>query len=168
MSILTDSLILSAHGGGKSIANLDASEIAGLQAIAESETAGIAAKKAQNALCFHYQICYDAEGQPKHNVAPRKPKPTYEELLAKLNTATAYPNPSDQHVTISYTLLQAKENTNMQVFDNLGKQIENRNLGEVYEGHQLIDTRKLANGVYFFQIVQEGNKLSEGKFVVTH
>ncbi len=42
------------------------------------------------------------------------------------------------------------------------------NLGEVYEGQQLIDTRKLPNGMYFFQISQEGKKVGEGKFVVTH
>ncbi len=130
--------------------------------------AGIAAQKAQNALCFHYQLCYDAEGQAKNASAPRGPKPSYEELVAQLNTATAYPNPSDQYITIAYKLLHAKEKSVLTVMDNLGRQVESRNLGEVYEGQQLIDTRKLSNGVYFFQIVQEGKKLSEGKFIVTH
>ncbi len=161
-------LLSSAHGGGKTIANLSPTEISSLRNIAENSTAGLAAKKAQNALCFHYQICYDAQGQPKNNAAPHKPQSTYEELLARLNTVTAYPNPSDQYVTIAYTLLHAKEATQLLVYDTQGRQIESRQLGEAYEGQQLIDTSKMADGVYLFQIVQEAKKVSDGKFVVTH
>ncbi len=162
------SLLSSAHGSGLTIANLSPSEISGLQSIAESTTAGIAAKKAQNALCFHYQICYDTEGQPKNLSVPRKPQASYEELKAELNKVNAYPNPGDAYVTIAYTLFQVRENTQLLVFDGLGRQVENRNLGKVYEGQQLIDARKLANGVYIFQLVQDGKKVSDGKFVVTH
>jgi hypothetical protein len=135
---------------------------------AENNTAGIAALKAQNALCFHYEICYDAQGQPKNDSTPKKPKPTYQELVDQLNTATAYPNPSDQFITIGYTFLHATEQSTLSIYDNLGRRIEIRNLGEVYEGQQLIDTRKLANGVYIYRILQEGKETSGGKFVVTH
>lgn len=128
----------------------------------------ITAQKAQNALCFHYDICYDAQGQPKNNGVVRKPKPTYEELISQLNTSSAYPNPTDQFVTIAYTFLHAKEQSTLSIFDNLGRQIEVHNLGEVYEGQQFIDTRQLSNGVYLFQILQENKKVSEGKFAVTH
>jgi hypothetical protein len=88
--------------------------------------------------------------------------------LVKLNTTTAYPNLSEQYVTIAYTFLHAKEQSTLGIFDYLERQVEVRNLGEVYEGQQLIDTRKLPNGVYPYQIVQEGMKVSEGKIVVTH
>ncbi len=162
------SILSIAHQAGKTIANLDSIHIQSIMAIAENNTAGKAAQKAQNALCFHYDICYDAQGQPKSNTLPRAPKPTYQELISQINTATAYPNPTDQHVTIAYTLLQAKEETYLTVIDNLGRPIANRTLGEVYEGQQLIDTRKLANGIYFYRITQEGQEVGEGKFVVTH
>lgn len=148
--------------------NLDSSEVQALIALPEAGSTDLAARKAQNALCFHYDICYDMQGQPKSQEAPRKPKPSYEEMVAKLNAASAYPNPSDSYITISYTLIQAKAQTNLRIVDNLGRQVEMRNLGEVYEGQQLIDTRKLSNGMYFFQITQEGKKVHEGKFVVTH
>lgn len=129
------------------------------------KTAGIVA---QNALCFHYSICYNEQGQPKSTGTARSPKPTYEELLSKLNTATAYPNPSDAYVTIAFTFLHAKDGTELHVFDGLGRQIMSNPIGEVYEGQQFIDTRKLPNGVYPYQIVQEGVKVSEGKFAVVH
>ncbi|MCA1752400.1 MAG: T9SS type A sorting domain-containing protein [Flavobacteriales bacterium] len=153
---------------GGSIANMDSADVQFMQTIAEDETAGMAARKAQNVLCFHYDICYDMEGQPKSEFTPRKPKPSYEQLLAQLNTSTAFPNPADRHVTIGYTLLKAKERTAMHVYDLSGRQIDSRGLGKVYEGQQLFDTRKLPSGVYLFKIVQEGKKISEGKFIVTH
>jgi len=161
-------LLSSAHGGGKTVANLSPTEISNLRNIAESSTAGIAAKKAQNALCFHYNICYTPQGQPKSNAAPRKPQTTYEELVAKLNTVNAYPNPGDTYITIAYTLLHAKDETTLLIYDALGRQIESRQLGEAYEGQQLLDTRKMPDGVYIYQVIQDGKKVSEGKFVITH
>lgn len=161
-------LLASAHSSGKTVANLDSTALAALKTVAENPTAGIAAKEARNALCFHYQICYPPQGQPKSNALPRKPQATYKELVAKINTVTAYPNPSDQYITIAYTLLHAKEETTLLVYDVLGRQTESRQLGETYEGQQLLDTRKMPDGVYFYQVVQEGKKVSEGKFVVIH
>jgi hypothetical protein len=161
-------LLSSAHGSGKTIANLSPTEISNLRNIAENSTAGLAAKKAQNALCFHYDICYTLQGQPKSIAAPRKPQATYEEIVAKLNTVNAYPNPGDQYVTIAYTVLHALEETYLHIFDATGRKIESRMLGKVYDGQQLMDTRKLPNGVYLFQIVQDSKKVSDGKFVVTH
>ncbi|MCA1752403.1 MAG: T9SS type A sorting domain-containing protein [Flavobacteriales bacterium] len=49
-----------------------------------------------------------------------------------------------------------------------GRKLESRTLGEGYEGQQLFDTRRLSSGVYLYHIVQEGKKVSEGKFIVTH
>jgi len=88
--------------------------------------------------------------------------------LARLNTANVYPNPSDQYVTISYSLLGAQAGTYISVFDGLGREKEKRIIGEVYEGQELFDTRKMPNGIYFYQILQKGKKVHDGKFVVTH
>jgi hypothetical protein len=162
------SLLGNVHDGDKTIANLDSSDIQAMKTIAEDESAGIAARKAQNALCFHYDICYDRTGQPKSGAQPLKPKPSYKELVSMLNTATAYPNPADGYVTLAYTLLHSKANTTMVVYDGTGRKLETRNLGEGYEGQQLFDTRRLSSGVYLYHIAQEGKKVNEGKFIVTH
>ncbi|NEN25546.1 T9SS type A sorting domain-containing protein, partial [Cryomorpha ignava] len=160
--------IKSVSDDGRSIDNLNSAEISDLQNIAEDATAGRAAIKAQNALCFHYNICYDTNGIPKSNTAPRKPKATYDELIAGLNTSSAFPNPADPYITISFNFLQAQEESALIVYDNLGRQLLSRQLGKVYEGQELIDTRKLPNGIYFFQLLQNGKKVSEGKFITSH
>ncbi len=161
-------ILYSAHNAGQTIANLDGNHVQSLIVLADNPTIGIAASKAQHSLCFHYGVCYDMHGQLKIDDLPSKKKPSYSELIAELNTSSAYPNPSDQYITIAYSLLKANDRTKLSIVDNLGRQIEMRNLGESYEGQQLIDTRKLANGMYFYQISQDGKKVSEGKFVVTH
>jgi hypothetical protein len=68
------SLLGSAHSAGLTIANLESNHIQSLVILAENGSAGLAARKAQNALCFHYDICYDMQGQPKSKTAARKPK----------------------------------------------------------------------------------------------
>jgi hypothetical protein len=127
-----------------------------------------AAFRAQNLLCFHYQICYTDSGQPKRKAVPAKPKPTKEELLSQLNTTQAFPNPADGYITIAFKLYKAMDNTVLQVFDNSGRLVEKRGLGKVYKNQELIDTRQLPNGVYLYQIVQDGEKVANGKFVLTH
>lgn len=155
-------------GAPGSEANLDATSIASIKAIAESETAGIAKMRAQNLLCFHYQICYDSNGNRKSSPKTEKPKLSREELLENVNTSNAYPNPASDYVTISYSLLTVRENATLLIFDGFGRQIESKSLGQTYQGQELVDTRKLSDGVYFYQIVQNNEKVVDGKFVITH
>ncbi len=42
------------------------------------------------------------------------------------------------------------------------------NLGEGYDGQELIDTRKLTEGIYIFTLSQDGEKVSDGKFIIAH
>ncbi len=153
---------------GRHIADLTDAEIASLQTIAENQQAGKAAINAQNALCFHYNICYDADGTPKKATAIEKPIASYKELVAQQNTAIAFPNPADEYLTISYHLLNTKAKSELTVFDALGRKVIGINLGEGYDGQELIDTRKLAEGIYIFTLSQDGEKVSDGKFIIAH
>ena len=63
---------------------------------------------------------------------------------------------------------QTGEESVFQVYDNLGKQVLTRKVGKIYAGQELIDTRKLVDGLYLYQFVQNGKKVSDGKFIVTH
>ncbi len=113
--------------------------------------------------------CYDpSTGAPKNN-APQKPRTykTEKELLAKLNTVSAYPNPAIDYTTIAYQLLYARENTALRIFDGTGKLVDEHKLGQNYEGQQLIDTRKYANGIYIFEVIQDGKQISADKFVIS-
>lgn len=64
--------------------------------------------------------------------------------------------------------LNAKETSSLTILDPLGCEIASRNLGKVYEGQEIFGTRKLSNGIYFFQLYQDGQMVSDGKFIVTH
>jgi hypothetical protein len=68
-------------------------------------------------------------------------------------------------VSISLTSEKLRIGKMYMIFSNVKSHSENCFFRE---GQQLIDTRKIPNGVYLFQIVQEGKKVSDGKFVVTH
>jgi hypothetical protein len=69
---------------------------------------------------------------------------------------------------VAYSLLHAEASTTLELYDATGRKLETRALGEAYQGQQLFDTRKPALGVYLYYISQEGKKVTEGKFVVTH
>ena len=93
---------------------------------------------------------------------------TYNELIAEINTTSAYPNPASSYVTIQFNFLRAEEKSILLVYDNLGRQVLSRNIGKIYDGQELIDTRKLTDGLYLYQWVQNGKKVSDGKFLVIH
>lgn len=158
-----------AHNAGHTLANLDTTEITALQQIAENPTAGLAAQKAQNALCFHYGICYDATGTPKNN-APHKPpkRVNKDELIGKINNSIVYPSPADGFITVAYNLLHAKENTVLHIYDNIARNVFSIKLGEAYQGEKLIDTRNFTNGIYILEIRQDDIQIEVNKFVVTH
>jgi subtilisin family serine protease len=158
-------LIETAESQGRNIAQLDSSEIASLTALADNDDAGLAQNKAENALCFHYDICPVPVGTPK-NVATLKPKPTKEELVEKLNTSAAYPNPATDFVTIEFEVLFARENTRLSVFDPLGREVESRILGSKYQGQELFDTRNWRNGLYIYSITQHDELIETGKFTI--
>lgn len=163
------SFIQSVEGSGRSLAELDSTEIVSMRAIAENKDAGLAALKAQNVLCFHYGICYTQSGAPKNNVNQRRIQ-IYdaEAILDKLNTSKIYPSPADGFATISYQLAKAKDNTLMRIYDSLSRRVHAEVLGAVYEGQVLIDTRELPNGIYIIEIVQEDIPVETNKFIVTH
>ena len=39
-------------------------------------------------------------------------------------------------------------------------------IGQIYEGQNVLDTRKHANGVYIYEIVQDGKQVLNGKLIV--
>jgi hypothetical protein len=128
---------------------------------------GITAQKAQNTLCFHHNICYNSDGTPKNNFnEDSKPYPIKQDVLSYVNTSNAFPNPAVDYTTIQYNLLKAKENTELHIYDALGRRVQTVTIGQVYEGQSLLDTRRHANGVYIYEIVQDGKQVLNGKLIV--
>lgn len=134
---------------GKYLPDLPASDVATLKGFAENGT-GTAAQKAQNALCFHYGICYDNHGNPKSNSSPKpnKPYPNEKEVLSHFNNSNVFPSPASAYTTIDYNLLYANEKTILSVYDAIGRRVLTRTLGNTYQGLELIDTPDFINCNY--------------------
>lgn len=156
-------------GQEKNIAQLDSTQIDWLINMANDREAGTAADRAENILCFFYDICSPPPSTPKSNAtAQRKPKPAAEELIRAQNKVAFSPNPADQYIQLEYDLLFAKEHTDMRVYDQLGRLVTTYIIGMNTNGVEILDTRKLTPGVYIVEIVQNEKQVFSGKFIVQH
>jgi hypothetical protein len=154
---------------GRNVAQLTPAEISELERIANEVPGGIAAERAENILCFHYHICAEEQGAPKSNgTKSRKPKVTLEEALDEGNRVKVAPNPADSYIEFEYEILLSGQENTLRIIDTQGRPLEIWNLGEAEKGIRVLDTRKLSNGVYFYELVQDGEKLKGGKFIVQH
>src|SRR6056297_1288946 len=154
---------------GKNIAQLDSTQIDWLVNLANDPESGTAGSRAENILCFFYAICSPPPSSPKSNkVKDLKPKPTLDELLQEQNIIGVSPNPADQYVQLEYNLLFAKNPTEMNVYDQLGRKVISYNIGLNTQGVEILDTRKLVQGLYIVEIVQEEKQISSKKFIVQH
>ena len=158
-----------AHTDGRNVAQITASELPELERIANVVPGGIAAERAENILCFHYDICSDDPGAPKNNgTKSRKPKVTLEEAMDEANRVKVAPNPADSYIEFEYEILLSGHENTLRIIDTQGRPVEVWNLGEAEKGIKVLDTRRLPNGVYFFELVQDSEKMKGGKFIVQH
>src|SRR5690606_19116750 len=120
-------------------------------------------------LCFFYDLCKQEIGAPKNNgIKIKKSKPSKEELYKGLNTVKIAPNPANEYVEFEYNFLIASKTSALRILDVQGKPIMTWNLGTNQRGLKVLDTRKLVNGVYFYELMQSGKKVEGGKFIVQH
>lgn len=156
-------------GQGKNIAQLDSTQIDWLVNLANDPESGTAGARAENILCFFYGICSPPPPSPKSNtVSPRKPKPEVEDLMRAQNKVVISPNPADQFVQMQYELLFSKSQTEMNIYDELGRRVKTYTLGTAIQGVEVLDTRNLVPGLYIVEIVQEGKQVFSDKFIVQH
>jgi len=158
-----------AHTDGRNVAQITASELPELERIANEVPGGIAAARAENILCFFYNLCAPLSSATKsQKQKPIKPRAPLEELLNSQNKVKLHPNPADQWVQLEYELLFDKPGTVLYIYDELGRKIETRAIGQNTRGLEVIDTRALPPGLYIAEIVQEGKPIYSGKFMVQH
>lgn len=156
------------HSDGRNIAQLTASEITALMLISEVKPGGAAAERAENILCFFYDRCADDFGAPKNNgVKLKKPRTTKETLEEALNVVKVAPNPADLYIEFEYQVFKSTKENVLRILDVQGKPIMSWNLG-FQQGIKVLDTRKIPNGIYFYELLQDGSKLKGGKFIIQH
>ncbi len=154
---------------GKNIAQLDSTQIDWLVNMVNDRESGTAGARAENILCFFYGICSPPPPSPKSNtLSPRKPKPDVEELIQAQNKVVISPNPADQFVQLQYELLFSKAQTEMYIYDKLGRRVETYALGTAIQGVEVLDTRNLVPGLYIVEIVQDRKQVFSDKFIVQH
>jgi hypothetical protein len=168
MRLLTN-FLETVDNDSRNIAQLDSTQIDWLVNLANDPESGTAGARAENILCFFYEICSPPPASPKSNkVKELKPKPTLDELLQEQNIIRVSPNPADQYVQLEYNLLFAKNPTEMHVYDQLGRKVISYIIGLNTQGVEILDTRKLVQGLYIVEIVQEEKQISSKKFIVQH
>lgn len=161
-------LVIDAEGANRSIARLDSSEIAQLHSLASDDEGGIGALRARKALCFFYDICLEGPLLTKSfSDNKNKPQvPPLNELLAELDKIDVFPNPATDYVTFSFNFFKQDTPKYIRLYNQSGAQIQSFALGEVKEGQQLWDTRKLKPGIYLYEVYDDKRKTTAGKVVI--
>lgn len=153
---------------GRSIMQLQSSEIGSLQQIANATT-GRTSAMAQNILCFGYQLCVDylpADGDGNH-LKFTKPEKTAKQILqSAYNKITVTPNPANVYVAFNYELPLLGDNAVIYITDAIGKTITQKSISSK-KGQWVWDTRNINKGIYFYEIKTAAESYGNGKIVIS-
>ena len=85
-----------------------------------------------------------------------------------LSSSDLYPNPTSDKVTIDFTLTK-NQKADVRLFNEVGQQVKISQsvYGIQGENKILLDVAELPEGIYFAQIVLEGNVTATKRFVIT-
>lgn len=149
----------------RNLAQLDSTEIAYLQDLAEYN--GRVAGYAQNILCFFYDICFEKElvfEEPKikSNMVLNSKS---EELNNILYNVNIYPNPAADYTSIQWEIFDELRDAHYRVLDLNGRELLAGALSS-NKGEEIIDTRKLGQGVYIIGIYNNQQLMVNKKLVV--
>jgi hypothetical protein len=78
-----------------------------------------------------------------------------------------YPNPTNQEVTVQYTITNPKGKTNVSLYDLTGRKLEMKSFQEAQGSFQL-NTQDYPNGIYLVVLSDENGRHKTGKLVVRH
>ena len=85
--------------------------------------------------------------------------------IAKNKKLINYPNPFAYSTTIR--LLEASDNVVIQVFDLLGREVDNKKISTEFESKRIYyTTPNLAKGIYKYRLKDDDNKLFFGSFLI--
>ena len=83
-----------------------------------------------------------------------------------IESVNVLPNPATSQVAISFNL-NSSANTTITLTNTLGQVVKTQNMGNVSNGQAIFNVSELANGVYFYSVVANGER-STGRVVVAH
>jgi hypothetical protein len=81
--------------------------------------------------------------------------------------SSAYPSPTSNIATFTYTLPAHIQNPTLKVYDMMGKVVHFQVL-EQSSGEAEINVRNFNEGIYFYSLSHQGQVLATKKLIVTH
>ena len=88
-----------------------------------------------------------------------------EPAIAKKAAVTVQPNPAKEHTTLSWELPLLEGTAILVVTDVNGREVARQSIGSK-QGQWVWDTRSAKAGMYFYQLLQNGQQLTSGKVAV--
>ncbi len=119
------------------------------------------------------------EVEPVHVTAPHPPTPKpvsfesssqeNENLYVndRITVKNLYPNPANEFALLQYNMGLDVKDAKMALYNVLGATIKEYSLNR-QEQLLTVDTRNLPNGVYFYQLTVDGQKVATKKLLVRH
>ncbi|HTB05793.1 MAG TPA: T9SS type A sorting domain-containing protein [Bacteroidia bacterium] len=80
------------------------------------------------------------------------------------NTAIIYPNPFSSKATLQVNTSTPIKKANLKVYDMLGREV--MVIDNIHTNSIIINRNNLNKGMYFYKLIEEGNTLVNGKFIV--
>jgi hypothetical protein len=114
-----------------------------------------------------YTLTNDAGGAPSSGGIFLSGTVGINEAADFITSSTVFPNPASAQITVDFTLTENKK-VNVQLFKSLGQVVE---IGQSAEGIQgvnkmQLDIANLPEGIYFAQILLEGNTAATKRFII--
>jgi hypothetical protein len=144
------------------INKLDSLKLIALKNIADEPINTFARSMSRNLLCFFYNTCYNAENEMPISSTLRTTKSN--DLQYNKETIV-YPNPAKDFVVFYYKLNNKEEAKELIISDAIGKPIYTNNLNGI-NGQHIWDTKKVANGIYIYNLKTSTGRVISGQIVV--
>lgn len=88
-------------------------------------------------------------------------------LNERIAVKNLFPNPANNHALLQYTMAGDVKDAKISLYNVLGATVKEYSLNK--QSQQLnVDTSQLPNGVYFYQLTVEGQKVATKKLLVRH
>ena len=161
-------VLITAHQQNRNALQLDSTEVADLETIADSSNS-IAGAQAQSLLNFAYGYNYfnfPIPAKPGEKSGKVKDFGSVDHNNQKENHVTAHPNPANQWVAFDYNLPYPAENATIVIRDVSGKTVTILRVNRSY-GQTIWDTRGKTSGIYFYSLEVNGNIIDKRKLIIT-
>lgn len=160
-------LLQSLNDNDRSIFDLDTTEIALLDQIANDHT-GTSGIKSRNILCFAFGLCEEYPGNPSdtsQNKSTQILMPPQQIINEAYTTLMVTPNPATIFAEFSWEILNLENEALLEIVDMDGKVVATYSINEP-QGKWAWNTRNTIPGVYIYSLRGSGSILKSGKITV--